>query len=248
MQARVLRTMDKCGGLDAYLLGEKPARIKELGVEGWRLRWLVMRTEKVRTKMREEREALGLVGREDPATTGQMVAGRQARRAAADTVEEEVERASGELITQMQGANAALPEADQDPETTEPPTGPPSSNLAALETHIDRVTHAIEAAASRRARTRAPPSQPDDPDAAPRESAMQAEAARIEEAVDAEMEGLDGEGRERLEVAMEMLRSASEELERVRAGGAGTTEEEGERERGAGGSVMDRIKGFFWRR
>lgn len=42
VQARVLRTIDKVGGLDEYLLGNKPARIRELGVEGWRLRWEVM--------------------------------------------------------------------------------------------------------------------------------------------------------------------------------------------------------------
>ena len=40
---RVLRTIDKVGGLDQYLLGEKAGRVKELGVEGWRLRWRVMK-------------------------------------------------------------------------------------------------------------------------------------------------------------------------------------------------------------
>jgi len=38
LTTRVLRTIDKVGGLDAYLLGPKPARIKELGLEGWKLR------------------------------------------------------------------------------------------------------------------------------------------------------------------------------------------------------------------
>jgi large subunit ribosomal protein L28 len=50
----VLRTIDKCGGLDEYLLGEKPARIKELGMLGWSLRWKVMRTDWYNNKMREE--------------------------------------------------------------------------------------------------------------------------------------------------------------------------------------------------
>lgn len=59
---RVLRTIDKVGGLDAYLLGDKPARIKELGLGGWALRWRVMRTPVVREKMRAAREALGLTG------------------------------------------------------------------------------------------------------------------------------------------------------------------------------------------
>ena len=40
--ARVKRTIAKCGGLDQYLLGPKPARIKELGLLGWKLRWHVL--------------------------------------------------------------------------------------------------------------------------------------------------------------------------------------------------------------
>ena len=59
---RVLRTIDKVGGLDAYLLGEKPARVKELGMAGWALRWRVMRTPVVRERMARERERLGLEG------------------------------------------------------------------------------------------------------------------------------------------------------------------------------------------
>ncbi|KAI9697293.1 MAG: 39S ribosomal protein L24, mitochondrial [Candelina mexicana] len=57
---RVLRTIDKVGGLDEYLLGEKPARIKELGMGGWRLRWRIMQTDAVRERYRLERERLGL--------------------------------------------------------------------------------------------------------------------------------------------------------------------------------------------
>ena len=60
VQARVLRTIDKVGGLDEYLLGNKPARIKELGLEGWRLRWEVMRTPKIRKRIGAERVRLGL--------------------------------------------------------------------------------------------------------------------------------------------------------------------------------------------
>lgn len=58
--ARVLRTIDKVGGLDEYLLGEKPARIKELGMGGWALRWRLMRTEAVKERFRLQRIALGL--------------------------------------------------------------------------------------------------------------------------------------------------------------------------------------------
>ncbi|KAF2093159.1 hypothetical protein NA57DRAFT_22892, partial [Rhizodiscina lignyota] len=57
---RVLRTIDKVGGLDEYLLGDKPARIKELGPAGWALRWKLMRTEAVKKRFEEERVRLGL--------------------------------------------------------------------------------------------------------------------------------------------------------------------------------------------
>ncbi|QDS73576.1 hypothetical protein FKW77_001234 [Venturia effusa] len=39
---RVLRTIDKSGGLDEYLIKDKAGRIKELGMKGWELRWQVM--------------------------------------------------------------------------------------------------------------------------------------------------------------------------------------------------------------
>lgn len=57
---RVLRTIDKVGGLDEYLLGHKAARVKELGPWGWMLRWRVMQTPEVRERFNREREALGL--------------------------------------------------------------------------------------------------------------------------------------------------------------------------------------------
>jgi large subunit ribosomal protein L28 len=58
---RVLRTIDKVGGLDAYLLGDKPARIKELGMFGWKLRWRIMQTERVKRRMRAQSRQLGLL-------------------------------------------------------------------------------------------------------------------------------------------------------------------------------------------
>jgi large subunit ribosomal protein L28 len=59
---RVLRTIDKCGGLDNYLLGSKARRIKDLGMGGWALRWRIMRTPLIRKKMARERKRLGLTG------------------------------------------------------------------------------------------------------------------------------------------------------------------------------------------
>jgi len=56
----VLRTIDKLGGLDEYLLGEKETRIRELGESGWWLRWAIMQTAGVKKQFAAEREALGL--------------------------------------------------------------------------------------------------------------------------------------------------------------------------------------------
>lgn len=58
---RVLRTIDKCGGLDEYLLGEKAARIKELGMLGWLLRWRVMNTDWYKNRRREEIARMNLL-------------------------------------------------------------------------------------------------------------------------------------------------------------------------------------------
>src|SRR5436190_19107090 len=60
VQHRVLRTIKKVGGLDEYLLGDKPARIKELGTFGWGLRWKVMQSPAMRKRFSAERNTLGL--------------------------------------------------------------------------------------------------------------------------------------------------------------------------------------------
>jgi len=57
---RVLRTIDKCGGLDEYLLGEKSQRIKELGVTGWSLRWRIMQTPWYAERRARQAKELGL--------------------------------------------------------------------------------------------------------------------------------------------------------------------------------------------
>jgi ribosomal protein L28 len=60
VSSRVLRTIDKLGGLDEYLLGEKETRIRELGESGWWLRWAIMQTNTVKNRFAAERRALGL--------------------------------------------------------------------------------------------------------------------------------------------------------------------------------------------
>lgn len=67
---RVLRTVDKCGGLDEYLLGEKPARIKELGMGGWLLRWRVMQTSAYKDRLRKVWESYGLPPPEELLSSG----------------------------------------------------------------------------------------------------------------------------------------------------------------------------------
>ncbi len=67
------------GGLDEYLLGEKAGRLKELGMGGWKLRWRIMQTERVKERFRRQREALGLPPKEDEllASDGQVVSAQQ---------------------------------------------------------------------------------------------------------------------------------------------------------------------------
>ncbi|KAL2753417.1 hypothetical protein ACRALDRAFT_2068789, partial [Sodiomyces alcalophilus JCM 7366] len=60
LSLRVLRTIRREGGIDAYVLKSKAARVRELGPGGWRLRWLVMQTASVRARFNEDRARLGL--------------------------------------------------------------------------------------------------------------------------------------------------------------------------------------------
>lgn len=82
---RVLRTVDKSGGLDAYLLGEKAARIKDLGVAGWKLRWRIMQTDAVKEIFRKQREAAGLPSKEE------VSVGSDGRLASKEQIQREIE-------------------------------------------------------------------------------------------------------------------------------------------------------------
>ncbi|KXT16862.1 hypothetical protein AC579_6820 [Pseudocercospora musae] len=84
---RVLRTIDKLGGLDEYLLGEKEMRIRELGESGWWLRWAIMQTPAIKQRFRKERAALGIP--EDPDMTEALEEGIEA--SAAEEGSEEIE-------------------------------------------------------------------------------------------------------------------------------------------------------------
>ena len=91
VQCRVLRTIDKVGGLDEYLLGEKAGRIKELGMEGWKLRWRVMQTWVVKQRFKEERRKLGLP------EEGEVVVASDGRPVSAEELQEEMKAYDEEL-------------------------------------------------------------------------------------------------------------------------------------------------------
>jgi large subunit ribosomal protein L28 len=82
--AKVLKTMDREGGLDEYLLKDNIARIKEMGPMGWALRWTLMQRPEVVDRLRADAAALGL----DQATidkqwpTPQMMAEQKAAHGA----------------------------------------------------------------------------------------------------------------------------------------------------------------------
>ncbi|KAL9065643.1 MAG: hypothetical protein Q9161_008087 [Pseudevernia consocians] len=272
VQARVLRTIDKCGGLDEYLLGEKPRRVRELGVEGWRLRWMVMRTVKVKRRVKAEREALGL-----PVTMQKGKAG-SAESAWVDTSEAEMEEREKE-------------EDDDDPSSSSNPTGLEdliNSTIQDVEAEIiaERQAHRGQQAPKPSSQTTEllytlanPPRRRyphrrqrawraqrafTDPNkrvfTAEEVSTLKAAIARIpeeaptaergsmEELVGAEMDALEGEGRERLAMALERLRDANRELELAKAEG-GAAEKKGlGKEKEAEGGILGKIKGLFGRR
>jgi large subunit ribosomal protein L28 len=88
---RVLRTVDKVGGLDEYLLGEKAGRIKELGMGGWKLRWRIMQTEVVKERFRKQRELMGLPPKEE------VLQGSDGMVATEQQVEDEIQKFDEDL-------------------------------------------------------------------------------------------------------------------------------------------------------
>lgn len=58
--SNVMKTIDREGGLDEYLLKDSVQRIKELGPTGWALRWTLMQRPIVIERLRAEAAALGL--------------------------------------------------------------------------------------------------------------------------------------------------------------------------------------------
>jgi large subunit ribosomal protein L28 len=88
---RVMRTIDKVGGLDNYLLGEKPARIKVLGPKGWLLRWKLMQTPAIKEKWEKMRVEYGL-SLTEPAERQELREEWEGELASRPTKEEKAER------------------------------------------------------------------------------------------------------------------------------------------------------------
>ncbi|GME22204.1 Ribosomal protein L28 [Neofusicoccum parvum] len=109
VSTRVLRTIDKVGGLDEYLLGEKAARIKELGMGGWLLRWRIMQTDVVRKRFAKQREELGLP---PESLFVEQTTGMGGEEVTQEEMAEQVKKYDAKL--DEQGSTVPLSEADQD--------------------------------------------------------------------------------------------------------------------------------------
>ncbi|KAL0258786.1 hypothetical protein SLS55_006290 [Diplodia seriata] len=109
LSTRVLRTIDKVGGLDEYLLGEKSARIKELGMGGWLLRWRIMQTQAVKNRFARQREQLGL----PPVTLAdEQMRGMDGEMVSEEEMSEQV--MAYDAMLDKQGSTVPLSEADQE--------------------------------------------------------------------------------------------------------------------------------------
>ena len=113
---RVLKTIDRDGGIDEYLIGnDSPGRIKQLGVAGWNLRWKIMQTEAYRERVKNERQRLGLPvqGWREAEKERIQTEQREAVAAAEVYIEaEEAERRLSALARKERRRNAS--EADND--------------------------------------------------------------------------------------------------------------------------------------
>jgi large subunit ribosomal protein L28 len=112
--ARVLRTIDKAGGLDEYLLKSKPARVKDLGPWGWRLRWRIMQTPAVRERFAREREALGLPPKEEEEEEGVMATLPDGSTVSGEALMAETDRMlSDEAVFELGGREAEAEAEDK---------------------------------------------------------------------------------------------------------------------------------------
>lgn len=93
---KVLRIIDKEGGIDNYLLKPSEARIKELGVLGWALRWTLLQRPVVIERLRTEAAALGIPQEEIDQRWPEPTQPVAERDAAEQSVLDAVERAGSD--------------------------------------------------------------------------------------------------------------------------------------------------------
>lgn len=107
--ARVMRTLEKVGGLDRYLLKEKPQRIKDLGMGGWKLRWALLKKTFIQKRFNDRRKALGL-----PLQTpiNELLLAAKHERRFKEQAEERAAIASGQVTTMTARQTAARLVAD----------------------------------------------------------------------------------------------------------------------------------------
>ncbi|KFH44319.1 54S ribosomal protein-like protein [Hapsidospora chrysogenum ATCC 11550] len=121
---RVLKSIKREGGLENYLLKDKPARVKELGPGGWNLRWLLMQTRAVQERFNEERVALGLEPKPvedrddivqyalDHATPGKLSV--RSRETLAELRMQEVFTLGPEELDDVEGVEELTPEMEEE--------------------------------------------------------------------------------------------------------------------------------------
>ncbi|KAJ4381296.1 hypothetical protein N0V86_003645 [Didymella sp. IMI 355093] len=121
--SNVMKTIDREGGLDEYLLKDSVQRVKELGPTGWALRWTLMQKPEVIDRLRAEAAALGIdqttIDKQWPTTA------MQKQQSYADRVlaREAVLAQAGEVENVEQGMWAEEEGAEEEVEGTESTIG-----------------------------------------------------------------------------------------------------------------------------
>ncbi|KAI1453158.1 ribosomal L28 family-domain-containing protein [Annulohypoxylon moriforme] len=120
LTTRVLRTIDRLGGIDEYLLGSKAQRIKELGPAGWALRWKIIQTPAIQERFARERAAMGLPPKDVKTTElpSELAAEGFTSESVLSEVEEMIEREDEFVIGQENEGEGVKAKGDEAEETT----------------------------------------------------------------------------------------------------------------------------------
>lgn len=149
--AKVLKTMDREGGLDEYLLKDDAHRLKELGPLGWALRCTLIQRPEVRERLRAEAAALGVdqetIDKQWP--TQEMLAQQKGDTRglvrAADLIGEETEEFDQGVEDLDDMEEETFGEGPEEP-TTLSLTSPTTSEKSALRAAVVEYTRALAAA------------------------------------------------------------------------------------------------------